>query len=97
MLTWHLPACLPACLAPAWHLQMTIDILGVVVEVKPLGSVKRKTDQVELSRRDITLLDQRWAGGAGCLGGQGGLKGGLRSRPPALAATQPFSFPCSAR
>jgi hypothetical protein len=50
MLTWYV----------TWHVQMTIDILGVVVEVKPLGSVKRKTDQVELSRRDVTLLDQRW-------------------------------------
>lgn len=39
--------------------QMMVDIVGVVMDVKPLGSVKRKTDQVELSRRDITLVDQR--------------------------------------
>lgn len=37
---------------------MMVDVIGVVTEVKPLGSVKRKTDQVELSRRDITLVDQ---------------------------------------
>lgn len=43
------------------HVQMLVDVLGVVAEVRPLGSVKRKTDQVELSRRDITLVDQRWA------------------------------------
>ena len=41
--------------------QMTVDLLGVVTEVKPLGSVKRKSDQAELSRRDLTLVDQRWA------------------------------------
>ncbi|KAI7845557.1 hypothetical protein COHA_000848 [Chlorella ohadii] len=38
--------------------KMMVDVIGVVTEVKPLGSVKRKTDQVELSRRDITLVDQ---------------------------------------
>lgn len=38
--------------------KMMVDIVGVVMDVKPLGSVKRKTDQVELSRRDITLVDQ---------------------------------------
>jgi len=42
-------------------MQMMVDILGVVTEVRPLGSVKRKTDQVELSRRDVTLVDKRWA------------------------------------
>lgn len=41
--------------------QVLVDLTGVVTEVKPLGSVKRKTDQVELSRRDITLVDQRCA------------------------------------
>lgn len=41
--------------------QVLVDLVGVVTEVKPLGSVKRKTDQVELSRRDITLVDQRRA------------------------------------
>ena len=47
-------------------LQMLVDIVGVVVDVKPLGSVKRKTDQMELSRRDITVLDQRWGSCTGC-------------------------------
>ncbi len=46
--------------------QMMVDVIGVVTEVKPLGSVKRKTDQVELSRRDITLVDQGCAAGGGC-------------------------------
>lgn len=45
--------------------QMMVDVIGVVTEVKPLGSVKRKTDQVELSRRDITLVDQGCARVAG--------------------------------
>lgn len=49
-----------SCLRPV---QMLVDVVGVVTEVRPLGSVKRKTDQVELSRRDITLVDQRWAWG----------------------------------
>ena len=55
--------------------QMTVDLLGVVTEVKPLGSVKRKSDQAELSRRDLTLVDQRWvlgAGADGCWAGAGG-------------------------
>lgn len=41
--------------------QVLVDLTGVVTEVRPLGSVKRKTDQVELSRRDVTLVDQRSA------------------------------------
>ncbi len=41
-------------------MQMMVDLIGVVMDVKPLGSVKRKTDQTELSRRDITLVDQRY-------------------------------------
>ena len=35
-------------------------MMGVVTDVGQLGSVKRKSDNSELSRRDITLLDQRW-------------------------------------
>jgi hypothetical protein len=38
-----------------------VDLLGVVTAAGPLGSVKRKSDQSELQRRDITLLDHRWA------------------------------------
>lgn len=40
--------------------QALVDLLGVVTTVGPLGSVKRKSDQSELQRRDITLLDSRW-------------------------------------
>ena len=39
--------------------QMTVDVIGVVIQVAPLGSVKRKSDSVELSRRDMTIVDQR--------------------------------------
>ncbi len=39
--------------------QALVDLLGVVTTVGPLGSVKRKSDQSELQRRDITLLDSR--------------------------------------
>lgn len=34
-----------------------IDLIGVVTSVQPLGSVKRKSDSSELSRRDVTLVD----------------------------------------
>ena len=36
-----------------------VDMLGIVTQVGPLGSTKRKTDGAELSRRDITLIDAR--------------------------------------
>ena len=49
-----------------WHVltvvigvQAGLDIMGIVTHVGPLGSVKRKSDNSELSRRDITMLDQR--------------------------------------
>ena len=35
-----------------------VDILAVATEVGPLGSVKRKKDNTELQRRDITLADK---------------------------------------
>jgi hypothetical protein len=38
---------------------MTVDVVGVVTTAAALGSVKRKTDQSEISRRDVTLVDQR--------------------------------------
>eukprot|EP00884_Botryococcus_braunii_P019282 jgi/Botrbrau1/6037/Bobra.0042s0022.1 len=38
--------------------KLTVDLLGVVVKADALGSVKRKMDGSELSRRDLTLLDQ---------------------------------------
>lgn len=34
-----------------------VDVLGIVMEVTPLGSVKRKSDNTELNRRDVTLVD----------------------------------------
>lgn len=34
-----------------------VDVLGIVKEVTPLGSVKRKSDNTELNRRDVTLVD----------------------------------------
>lgn len=34
------------------------DVVGVAISVGPLGSVKRKSDQAELTRREITLLDK---------------------------------------
>lgn len=34
-----------------------VDILGLALDVAPLGSVKRKSDETELARRDVTLLD----------------------------------------
>ena len=40
-------------------MQMLVDVMGVVTQVNPLSSVKRKADNQELQRRDITLLDQR--------------------------------------
>lgn len=38
--------------------KMTIDLLGVVSSASALGSIKRKTDGSEISRRDLTLVDQ---------------------------------------
>ena len=41
---------------------MTVDVCGVVTAVGAAGTVKRKSDQAELQRRDMTLVDQRCAG-----------------------------------
>lgn len=40
---------------------MLVDIIGVVKEVLPLGTVKRKSDGMDLPRRDLVLVDQRLA------------------------------------
>eukprot|EP00878_Enallax_costatus_P039208 GHUV01044768.1.p1 GENE.GHUV01044768.1~~GHUV01044768.1.p1 ORF type:complete len:587 (+),score=180.53 GHUV01044768.1:1086-2846(+) len=37
--------------------KMPVDILGVVVSCGGLGTIKRKADQTELPRRDVTLAD----------------------------------------
>lgn len=34
-----------------------VDVLGLALDVAALGSVKRKSDETELARRDVTLLD----------------------------------------
>ena len=41
--------------------QAGVDMMGVVTSAGQLGSVKRKSDNSELSRRDVTLLDQRYS------------------------------------
>lgn len=46
-----------ADLGPFINSKATVDIIGVATQVNPLGSVKRKADQTELPRRDITLVD----------------------------------------
>lgn len=49
-------------------LQAPVDIMGVVVGLGSVGTIKRKTSGEELSRRDVTLVDQvwtQWAGGQG--------------------------------
>ena len=45
-------------LAPFAGSRQLVDILAVATEVGPLGSVKRKKDNTELQRRDITLADK---------------------------------------
>jgi replication factor A1 len=39
--------------------KVPVDVMGVVVALGPLGSVKRKSDNSDLQRRDVTLVDQR--------------------------------------
>ena len=41
--------------------QRLFDVLAVVTAVGPLGSIKRKSDQSELIRRDVTLVDSTCA------------------------------------
>ncbi|GAX77044.1 hypothetical protein CEUSTIGMA_g4491.t1 [Chlamydomonas eustigma] len=38
--------------------KVPVDVMGVVVALGPLGSVKRKSDNSDLQRRDVTLVDQ---------------------------------------
>ena len=54
-LGWHDPA---SMLIQA-GMQVNVDIIGVVTQAGPLGSVKRKVDASELQRRDVTITDQR--------------------------------------
>ena len=38
--------------------KVLLDVVGVVGQVSPMGSVKRKSDGGELARRDLTIFDQ---------------------------------------
>lgn len=49
-----LPVLLAVCVT-----QMTVDVMGVVTQVAALGTVKRKADQSEIARRDVTIVDKR--------------------------------------
>lgn len=40
--------------------KMPVDIMGVVTSCGSLGTIKRKADQTELPRRDVTLADSRY-------------------------------------
>ena len=40
-------------------MQVSVDIIGVVTQAGPVGSIKRKSDSSEVPRRDITITDQR--------------------------------------
>jgi hypothetical protein len=44
-------------LAPHIGRKAPVDVLGFLLAVGPLGSVKRKSDSAELARRDLTLGD----------------------------------------
>ena len=35
-----------------------VDVVGIATQVGPIGSIKRKSDDSELLRREVTLLDQ---------------------------------------
>ncbi len=37
-----------------------VDVMGVVLALGQLGTVKRKADATELPRRDVTIGDTRW-------------------------------------
>jgi replication factor A1 len=39
-------------------LQAPIDVLGVITSVGTIGSIKRKADNSDVTRRDITLADK---------------------------------------
>jgi replication factor A1 len=47
-------------MACASSYQVPVDVAGVVVSLGTFGTVKRKADNSELARRDVTLADQRW-------------------------------------
>jgi replication factor A1 len=40
---------------------MPVDVLGVVTHCGQLGTIKRKADNSELPRRDVTIADSRCA------------------------------------
>lgn len=36
-----------------------MDVLGVLVSLAPVGTVKRKADGTDIARRDLTITDRR--------------------------------------
>lgn len=40
-------------------MQTPVDVLGVILSLGTLGSVKKKSDNTDLQRRDVTLADKR--------------------------------------
>lgn len=42
-----------------WCLQAPFDIMGMITSVGTVGSVKRKADNSDVSRREVTLADSR--------------------------------------
>lgn len=45
---------------PAHLPQAPVDVLGMVLSVGPLGTIKRRADNSELQRRDVTIGDARF-------------------------------------
>lgn len=45
---------------PYFMLQVPVSVMGVLSEIGSLGTVKRKSDNTEVSRRDVTIVDKRW-------------------------------------
>jgi hypothetical protein len=43
--------------------QVAVDVLGVIVALGTVGTVKRKADASELFRRDVSITDQRCVSG----------------------------------
>jgi hypothetical protein len=57
----HITCCLLLLLLLCcFRLQMPVDVLGVVTHCGQLGTIKRKADNSELPRRDVTIADSRF-------------------------------------
>lgn len=44
---------------PVLYLQAPVDVMGVVMAVGAAGTIKRKANNEEVWRRDVTLADNR--------------------------------------